>query len=288
MPYAFETRSRVGHQVRAIAGQQVEKALELAGSDGGFDKTVHALRRRCKKLRGLLRLVQPNFDDYGRENAALREAADLLGGARDARVMVETLDGLVVAGHSQAAREFLVSRADEIAEAERGANTLRRFSQIFGKLEKRAADWSFDANGFDLIGDGLEKTYRQFRHEMTIAESEHSAHAMHEWRKRAKHHFFHVSLLKTSAPDLLGERVETLDSLGERLGDHHNLAVLADTLTGAQGRLGEIGPILAAIEQRQAQLATDALALGQQIAAEKPSALRTRFEAYWALLPKEA
>lgn len=287
MSFAFKSRSRVGHQVRAIAGEQIEKALASAQGGGDFDKTVHGLRRRCKKVRGLLRLVQPKFEDFKKENAALRDAANLLGGARDARVMVETLDGLTIAGHSQAAREYLVARAERSEAASKTDNPLGQFAEIFEKIGDRAKEWSFDTNGFDLVGDGLEKTYRQFLRDFEAAEGEQTATAMHEWRKQAKYHWYHVTLLSKSAPDLLAPRAKALDHLGEYLGDHHNLAVLTDVLNAAEQDLGDLGPILVAVAKRQEELGEQAFALGHQLAAEKPGALRKRSESYWSLLPEK-
>jgi CHAD domain-containing protein len=288
MSFAFKTKNSVGHQVRAIAASQVEKALELAKAGDDFDATVHNLRRRCKRIRGVLRLVQPNFEDFKSENAAVRDAADLLGGARDARVMVETLDGLMIAGHSQAAREYLVERADRIGEEAKKASPIDGFCEIFTALGKRIGDWSFDTNGFDLVGDGLEKTYKQFLRDLDAAADSEDAVAMHEWRKHTKYHWFHVSLVEKSARDLLKPREEALDKLGEYLGDHHNLHVLEETLEKAGKEVGDTGPILDAIKRKQDELAEKAFHLGHQLGAEKASALRQRFEAFWSLLPVEA
>ena len=288
MSFAFNTKSGVGHQVRTIVGAQIEKALEEAKAGGDFDKTVHNLRRRCKKIRGVLRLIQPNFEDYKRENSAVRDAADLLGGVRDAQVMVETLDSLISAGDTHLARQHLVARADRLAREMENSSPLEDFVEIFSALSERVKDWSFDNNGFDLVGDGLEKTYKQFLRDMETAEGKEDAVAMHEWRKQAKYHWFHVSLLEKSAPDLLKPREKALDRLGDALGDHHNLHVLEQTLKGMKDQLDEFGPILSALHSRQEELAKAAFELGLQLAAEKPGALRKRFEAYWTLLPAEA
>lgn len=293
MSFAFEARTGVGHQVRSIAAEQIKKALKTAEARGDFDETVHSLRRRCKKIRGVLRLVQPNFGDYKSENSAVRDAADLLGGARDARVMVDTLDTLIGGRPEQVsstdagrARAYLVDRADRIAAEADGASPIERFMKIFADLQQRIGDWSFDANGFDLVGDGLELTYRQFQRDLETAEDKGTAEALHEWRKHSKYHWFHVTLLENSAADLLAARAKSLDTLGDHLGDHHNLAVLEETLLKAKDDVGDASAILTAIEKRQGELAGSAFALGHQLGAEKPGALRKRFEAYWALLPK--
>ena len=53
----------------------------------GSRATVHDVRKRCKKVRGLLRLVRPGLGpDYRRANADVRDAARELSSLRDAHV----------------------------------------------------------------------------------------------------------------------------------------------------------------------------------------------------------
>ena len=292
MAFAFKTTSGVAGQVRAIAQEQVEKALVAIEQVADFDATVHSLRRRCKKLRGLLRMVKPHFKDFSEQNSTVRDAAGVLGGARDARVMVETLDALIGddAGHGAAiqaiaARQFLIERLERLSENSDQSETLQQYAKIIRKLESGISHWQFGEQGFAVIGDGLEQTYRQFRKFIADAEKDESAEALHEWRKQAKYHGHHVSLLSHAAPDLLQARGKSVDRLGDYLGDHHNLAVLGDTLH--EGGLGDIDAIDHAIEAKQHELAQSAFALGRQLTVEKAAALRQRFTGYWQLLPEE-
>jgi CHAD domain-containing protein len=295
MAFAFKARSAVSTQVRSIAAGQVEKALASAKTgEEDFDATVHGLRRRCKKLRGLLRMVEPHLAGFKPANAAIRDAADLLGGARDARVMVETLDALVggKTGHAAAeqaivARQFLLERLNRVAEEDSHATVLDRFAEAFTDLQATIADWDFDARGFAVIGDGLEETYRLFRKQGRAAEKRGTAEALHDWRKQAKYHGHHVALLKRSAPSILDGRGKALVRLGDLLGDHHNLAVLEATLLEASAQLGDMVPMRQAIAARQDELAQAAFTLGRQLAAERAGALRERFLGYWHLLPRE-
>ena len=83
---------------RVILGQ-LDHAIELLehyGDDGGAidERTVHELRKTLKRLRALVRLLRDPLGRkrFARENAALRDCARGLAGARDAEVMVDTLD----------------------------------------------------------------------------------------------------------------------------------------------------------------------------------------------------
>lgn len=69
MAYTFDPGRSVQDNVRHIGKNQVDKALAKI-DDNALDihNTVHQIRKRCKKVRGLVRLVRPYFDDYSSEN----------------------------------------------------------------------------------------------------------------------------------------------------------------------------------------------------------------------------
>ncbi|KFC66091.1 CHAD domain containing protein [Devosia sp. LC5] len=301
MGFGFTQQSGIGKQVRAIAGEQISKALaECWALDSDFDKTVHGLRRRCKKLRGLVRLIEPQFKTFAAENRAFRDAADGLAVARDATVMLETFGALVEfdAGRGQKARldralagqihQVLRDRIDGGLEERNRKQLLAAFAGTMLAAEQRAHDWVIAGRGFARIGDGLEATYRRMRAGMRTAAADLTAETLHDWRKDTKYHWHHLGLFEFCAPDLLSGRKALLDDLGELLGDHHNLAVLDETLAAAPGLArSAVLATQAVIVDRQADLAGQAFALGGQLTVEKPGMLRRRFEQYWSLLPVE-
>ena len=77
MAYRFSVTDRsVQAGVRRIACEQIDKAIaEIENTELPLDETIFQIRKRCKKIRGLLRLVRPSFDGYARENAIFRDAA---------------------------------------------------------------------------------------------------------------------------------------------------------------------------------------------------------------------
>ena len=64
---------------RRVAREQLSKAIrEIEDRTLDTDSTVHQVRKRIKKLRGLLRIVRPGLGKvYKRENDSLRDAARL-------------------------------------------------------------------------------------------------------------------------------------------------------------------------------------------------------------------
>lgn len=294
MGFAFVQQSGIERQVRAIAGEQITKALEeCAAPTADFDKLVHGLRRRCKKLRGLVRLIAPHFKHAKRENGAFRDAAAGLSGRRDAAVMVETFATLLDFDRTGANR-IAATQAERLLDALKsgtgappdGAEVnaiLEEFVDIFEWARARADKWQLSGRGFDQVGDGLEDAYRSMRSGLSAAATEGTTKALHDWRKDTKYHWHHVGLLFAAAPDILRPRKASLDRLGELLGDHHNLAVLDARLAVQE----DVAGVRAVIAARQAVLASGAFELGRQLVAEKPAMLRERFEQYWSLLPEK-
>lgn len=293
MGFSFSQRSKVGSQVRKIAAEQIEASIADIGAAGNFDDTVHELRRRCKKIRGLLRLVRPHFADFHVENAAFRDAADTLSAARDAAVMLDTFEAVLKddAARSLPAetgnrlRRALEDNVRRVSREQDRAGLLDAFSEAMVAARLRVAQWRFDASGFALIEPGLRDIYARMRNRLRAAKKGGEDDVFHDWRKDTKSHWFHVSLLKDCAPDRLGARKDQLDTLGEYLGDHHNLAVLAE---GLEMLTGALDPVLSrVIAGRKDALADKAFLLGRQLTVESPGALVARFEQFWKLLPKD-
>lgn len=293
MAYSFERRGNAAKQVRKIARDQVESGLALARAGGDFDKTVHDLRRRCKKVRGLLRIVRPRFSEFDRENAHFRNAAAALSPARDAAVMVETLREAMsqswaspIADADKARlAEALEKNAASVAAGLNRAQVLADFAGAMEEVLPRIEDWSLKGDDFDLIEPGLSATYDRMRKRMKKARKSGRPEDFHDWRKDSKYHWFHISLLRESAPDVLGGRRSNLDTLGELLGDHHNLHVLLETIDRLVPNAAP--PILDGLRAEQEALGDRALVLGQQLNVETAEQLTTRLRHFWQLLPEK-
>jgi len=100
MAFVLAPTRPIPEAVSKAAEKQLRKIVEgLTGeTDLGPDDAAHDARKRTKKLRALLRLARPELGDkvYRRENAGLRDAARRLSPVRDAWVLIEALDDVVV------------------------------------------------------------------------------------------------------------------------------------------------------------------------------------------------
>jgi CHAD domain-containing protein len=273
---------------REVALSQLDEVLaQLAASDADRREVVHGVRRRCKKLRALLRLVRPAFPAYRGENAALRDAAALLSHLRDADVQRQTVEALARCAATAADAELLhrvAARLTEVPHDDTAAARLGQFRTALESVRTRAARWSLADDGPEPLLEGLRQTYRLARRRMKQAGASRAAADLHEWRKAAKSHGFHVDLLRKLAPDLLIDDLKAIDALSLLLGEHHDLAMLDAAIAATPARFGEAADIevlVAAIGRRRNDVESSAFGLGRQIFAERPRTVRDRFGAYW-------
>lgn len=89
----------------------------------------------------------------------------------------------------------------------------------------------------------------------------------------------------------MGGYIETMRILSEHFGDEHDLAVLSglpDTQPKTIGDERTVQTLKSSVEERQAELSSEAKNIGHRICAEKPRNCRMRIQAYWQVWQSEA
>jgi CHAD domain-containing protein len=282
MAYCWVTQdSSVGDGFARIATEQAAKAVLNADAVGDppADR-IHAARRHCKRLRGLFRLARPDFPDYRKANALVRDAAAHLSAARDARVIRQTLEKLSEwAGlpAPEPAKHHAPNSEDEAA-------ALNAFRGAIGRVVRDAGNWNVDHLTYESIGEGFERCYAQAAKAGKEALQKPDDEAFHDWRKLTKYHSFHLILLK----DLLGKdasaKIKRVEQLAAVLGQHHDLAVLRHTASASPQSLSaslDADAVVLNVGRQQDQLAAQAHWLADEIFAKPPKAVRREFEANW-------
>jgi CHAD domain-containing protein len=270
--------------VRRIALEQVQAALSEAKDPTASEHTIHSLRRRCKKLRGLLRLIKPEFKRFSEENGHLRNAAADLAGSRDAAVMIKTLESLRDDDSNlpiKAVRKLLIANNEAAARKGDPRSLLAEFSKSFEALQDRIPDWKVRGHGFDSLAEGLGENYRRMRQGVHAAQDSNDPVEFHEWRKAAKYFWHHLSLLGDCAPVMTRPYREGVAELEQTLGSQHDLAVLDDFISKLSD--ASVPSIQITLRQKRDRLGEKAIALGHQLGAEKPDALVHRLDQYWSL-----
>lgn len=289
------TDSSAESAVRRIAREQIDAAVQAIDDPAvAPDVAVHELRKHCKKVRGLLRLVRPTFADYAAENAAFRDIARGVSPMRDANVLIATYDDVVVRYADQierpalaAIRRRLTLRRKALASGHDPEALLAQCREPLLQAAQRAGAWRLDADGFAAMHDGLRKTYRRTRKAMRDAQRSPSPDHFHDWRKRCKDHWYHARLLRPIWPGPMRAHADCANTLGDCLGSHHDLAVFAETLAARPGDFGNpagVEVMTGLVRSRLATLEAEAFALGARLLAESSSALASswclRYEAW--------
>lgn len=294
MSYEIRAREPADTAVRRIAREEISAAIADLDDDRlDPHTTTHEVRKRCKKLRALLRLIRPHLGEtFAAENILFRDASRTLSDLRDATALIETYDALMARFADEIDRRTfgpirrqLTLRRRHIADGQLDlAQRLATFRETMIAARERVDGWTVDAEEFDALAGGLSQTYGRGRRAMAQAYADPSPEHFHEWRKRVKYHWYHVTILQPLWPDLLKARYEALDCLSHLLGEDHDLAVLRHTLLDAPDRFGNrhtLSLFLDLLGRRQAELRTQAHPLGLRLFAEKPRALSRRFDGLW-------
>ena len=293
MGYRFERDATVQKNLRRIAIAQIDGAVASIDDHGlASGVVVHEVRKSCKKLRGLLRIVRPGFDGYARENGAFRDMAAALSPLRDAAVLIETYDALMdahdgVVERSKFApvRRRLTLRQKSLDRDTTGADRkLGDARDLLVAVRARIGQWKLSDDDFPALQDGLARTYKRARKAMKEADRLRDATAFHEWRKLAKYHGYHARLLEPVWPAAMQVHRQSTDQLNDLLGEHHDLAVFEDALRDNSdefGRAVDLDTLFALIRKRQATLAEQALVVGAKLFAEPADQFTQRWRRYW-------
>jgi CHAD domain-containing protein len=228
MPYRFSPDQSLQQALRRIADEELRAARRVLDDSGLSPHAVHDVRKRAKKLRGLLRLLEGSFPDHARENAALRDAGRLLALRRDAEVRLATFDSLFPDSPPalEPLRRLLVLERDAPSAPSHQTDAV----EILRALHGRVPGWTLTGKDHRILVDGLARTRRRAAQAMKEAARSPGFDTIHDWRKRAKDFWYQTRLLAPIWPEALGPLAKSAEDLTESLGLHHDIAVLQDHL----------------------------------------------------------
>ena len=274
-------KSRPKSRLKRKTLKQIDRAMALLEGRGEVapELTIHETRKALKRTRALVRLQRGSLGAKRcrRTNQALRECGRRLAGARDAEVVLDTLERLVRAHPKQLARSPGVEalRVRLLAERVRaggqtGHGTSAR-AEVLVQLHGVRADltrWQPRRSDRAAAREGLHELYRQGRKRARVARKANSSEALHDWRKRVKD-------LRYAAEALGLERVaERADALGETIGEEHDLWLLSRCVRRHRSCFAGDKPARKAlrrlIAKRRRALRKKALRLGKELYRRPP------------------
>src|SRR4051812_47882261 len=283
----------VPDEVRRVARERIDHAIEeLRGnSESSRAQSVHEARKDMKKLRALLRLVRGEIGDevYAHENACFRETAGQLSGVRDADVMILTLADLErrygdLPGAARKLRPALVAHRFRVA-AGSTRPAVQTAIDTLAEARDRVDGWPLHTHGFEAFEEGLGRSYRRGRKAYHRAQELPTPENMHEWRKRVKDLWYHVSLLEEAWEPVMSALGDEAHELSDRLGDEHDVSVLVEWAHRHASALNGADPLLRGFDvigaSRRRELQQEAFAYGSRLYADKPSRFVARIEGWW-------
>ena len=292
MAYRLKFDEAVPQGVKRIADEEIALAIQhLRGKAGrNKDQAVHETRKSIKKIRALLRLVSPAMrGPVAAENRRLRDAGRKISALRDAGALLKVFDDLqkgskgALGKRSLAPiRQALLLHKRRLEETLGTPKAMRTVAAALARTRQFLKHWQPDAEGFSAIQGGLERTYRDGKQALAKARKHGRREDFHEWRKRVKDHWYHLRLLDEICKDAMPGYEHSLKDLEDALGEDLNLAILRKrvlSLPQAKGLPGKA--LIAAVESARKRFRERALAIGDQVYAEKPRHLTHRILQLW-------
>lgn len=289
MGYRFKPGDLKDAAVRRIAATQFARAKSELEAEPIGAREVHECRKAVKRLRSLLKLVEPELPEkyFAARYKALGNIGRMLAGARDRHVLEETVaklearygeNGVRVLAPLKAHLQHGKADGDTHIERADGDRIIQAFeaeSQKFAKLKMKGS-------GFGIIERGLSGTYRTAQRSFAKAYGKPSDARFHDLRKAVQWHWRHMALLSRAWPAYFAGRVDACRELAEDLGDDHDLAVLIEAVKRYGGEVeGDRAAMVLLAQSRQQELRMQAYALTERLFAETPKAFTRRMRAYW-------
>ncbi|CAN5902583.1 CHAD domain-containing protein [soil metagenome] len=298
--FALKTGESVAEEVRRIAREQIEGAVEgLQGrTEASREEVVHDARKRFKRVRALLRLARGGLIGKvrRREDARFRDLGRSLASSRDAEVLLRTFEHLVPRPENDSesdsdsapfaeARTALEHHYRAVHDqAPDGSNLLESAAREASEALEAVEGWPFFEDGWSAIAPGLRWIYRGGRRAARAARRDPCNDALHDWRKRVKDYWHALEVLGPIRPEFLEEQANQTHRLADLLGDDHDLAVLLAFLNDPARNLQDrpvLDDLSRRIDESRAELRREAFDLGQRSYRDRPSALIQRFHDFW-------
>ncbi len=259
-----------------LARRDLETAVREFRVVASREESVHRVRQRLKRVRTILRVLEPAFGDRAillRKN--LGETARLLATTRDADVVAASARSLAEAADDP--QDLGLDRVVTTLDAEAAA--AHREKTPIGEVNRRLTSAAATVAGFDasfdgdaLIGEAVRRAYARGRKAMLRARHTLATPDLHNWRKSVKQLWFVLRLARKRLPRRATKIAPELERLGEVLGADNDQALLAEKLAlSPTGDLSLMGQ-LSLISRQRNTLETEAFALGDQLYRRKPSA----------------
>ena len=290
MAFRFRRKeSAVGGFHRVVREQTAAGVSLLADRGNDLGDRVHDARRHIKRLRAVVQLVGAGLPGglLAKHDDALADVNRRLAGTRDADVCLSTFEALTkkepFAEQTEMHEHFrelarIARRAISAAQLARIATSLRGVGAAIARIEP-------ERDGWDLVADGFDRSYREARKLRRYAQRKSSDAELHGWRKALKRLFHQLELTREFLPKSYRKAVKKLERLAAALGEHHDLHVLCEHLRNyddaGQRHSADVECVRALIDRRRKELCKCIRKIADDGFCEKPKAFLRAIHKAW-------
>ena len=285
--YQLRLDRPLNHEIERLFRSQANLARRVLKKPD--DAAIHTARKALKRARAVLRLARgalarTRYDELDR---TIRETGRLLAPVREAAVALLLADKLAAEkalkpSVSKVLRSHLESEHLAAWKILTAASTLRASLDTLRLQRDELPDLEAPA-----LYPGLKQTYARGRERLTVALEQRQAEDLHAWRRQVKHLGYQVRLLAPAWPLLLRPSARLLDTLGEALGNDHDLAGLSRVAHAADLDEKQRRRVHKLVRRRRRALQGSIWALGTRIYAEDEGAFAGRLITYLLMAHSE-
>jgi CHAD domain-containing protein len=284
MSLGLHQRKHIEDELAKIVRRELRHAVRVlkASAGGAVQSAVHESRKSLKKVRAVAAFLEEAGGRLPRKDRKrLKAAARALSRLRDSAAIVDTFDRVRRRYPKQLPEHTLrILRRGLVGSRNREQARARRDGVVDDAVEGLATTrisakrWESPAINVSDISPVVAASYRRSRTAMKRARGTGQSATLHRWRKELKTLWYQLRLVK---PLTIGVAplVADLKRLETKLGDDHNLVVLAASLRGCRDlrtmrdQIRQIGRLAARMRR---PLRQRAFALGRRLHTRTPKA----------------
>lgn len=281
--------------------EQCTEALQIIASESENNphEVIHEIRKRFKKIRGILRLIRDHVSFYTEENVFFRDEGRRLSAIRDATSIIEALDNLYARYKDQLYkntfsqfRDHLIAKREQMAvDVLNNGDVLNVIKRNLSATCAKIDQWPIEIRSFDDLSSGISRVYKRGRKGYTQANNSKKPEDFHEWRKRIKYLRYQLDLLHRIWPGFLDAWEDELHDLSDYLGDDRDLFMLETEVDKNRNQFSDPESyqlLKSLIQFQKAKLQANALKLGKRLYHLKPENFTALLKASWEAFDSEA
>lgn len=293
--FVIDNEEELKDSIVRITSEQLNYVKGLTLIRKNIELSVHEIRKACKRLRALLRLIRYDIGEelFVQENTKYRDWAKSLSLLRDYNVIIAYLAGLFEADEIPISESNFIRFINHLNEQKEEEMKVVVEGGVFKAINKRCKEQleiiSSYTNvdfGPHTIHTGVINTYRGCLDTMEAAQRNLDDVTLHELRKRVKYLYNQMLLMQAVWPEYFIHYSSSLKSASELLGDDHNLV---ETITIIGETPSEIldetdkNSLIQCIENERRHIHGEVWPLMGKVFTESSEAFAGRVKSYWLI-----